>query len=167
VYRVYRGNANEVLLEISAFRVRDNPYEDLAEGYYILNTNISNSQEDHDDMLRNAKAAAHSDPWKHKIERLDKGDVVFLYQTGVGIVALGNADGKVQKAACHWNPESAEEEYFMKLRQFRRVSPPLTAAEVKKLTGINYVFMSTMFGVDADSGKRIREFLHDQGRLQD
>jgi hypothetical protein len=43
VYRVYRGNADEVLLEISAFRVHDNPYEDLAEGDYILNTNISNS----------------------------------------------------------------------------------------------------------------------------
>jgi hypothetical protein len=166
VYRVYRGNADEVLLEISAFRVDDNPYEDLAEGYYILNTNISNSQEDHDDMLRNAKAAAYSDPWKFNIERLAKGDVVFLYQTRVGIVALGVADGKLQKAACHWNPEDAEVEYSMKLLQFRRVSPPLTAAEIRKLTETKYVFMSTMFGLDADGGKTIREFLHDKGRLQ-
>jgi hypothetical protein len=166
VYRVYRGNANEVLLEISAFRVHDNPYEDLAEGYYILNTNISNSQEDHDDMLRNAKAAAYSDPWKFNIERLAKGDVVFLFQTGVGVVALGEADGKVQKRACHWNPEDPEAEYFMKLLQFRRVSPPLKAAEVKNITGINYRFMSTMFGLDAESGGKIRKFLHDEGRLK-
>ncbi len=139
VYRVYRGNEEELLLEISAFRVYDNPYEDLAEGYYILNTNIRNSQEDHEDMLRNAKAAAYFDPWKFKIQRLAKGDVIFLYQNGSGIVALGEADGKLQKAAYHGNPEEADEEYFMKLQRFQRASPPLTAAEIKKLTGVNHV----------------------------
>ena len=47
VYRVYAGGADEMLLEMSPFRVRDNPYEDIAEGYYILNTNVSNNQQDH------------------------------------------------------------------------------------------------------------------------
>lgn len=165
VYRVYRGNGNEFLLEISAFRVHDNPYEDLAEGYYILNTNFSNSPKDHEDMLRNTKAAAYSDPWKFKINRLAKGDVVFLYQSGVGIVAFGEADGKLQKVY-HGNAEHTEEEHFMKLQRFQRVSPPLTAAEIKKVTGNNYVFMGTMFGLDAESGKSIRKFLHDKKRLQ-
>ena len=87
VYRVYRSQNDEMLLEISTFRVRDNPYEDLAEGYYILNTNFNNSQEDHNDMLSNSKAAAYFAPWKNKIERLAKGDIVFLYQSGAGIVA--------------------------------------------------------------------------------
>lgn len=166
VYRVYRGNGDELLLEISAFRVHDNPYEDLAEGYYILNTNIRNSQEDHEDMLRDAKAAAYFDPWKFKIQRLARGDVIFLYQSGAGIVALGEADGRLQRAAYHGNPEHADEEYFMKLQRFQRVSPPLTAAEIKKLTGVNHVFMSTMFGLDAESGKAIRKFLHDEDRSQ-
>jgi hypothetical protein len=166
VYRVYRGNGDELLLEISAFRVHDNPYEDLAEGYYILNTNIRNSQEDHEDMLRNAKAAAYFDPWKFKIQRLAKGDMIFLYQSGSGIVALGEANGRLQRAAYHGNPEHTDEEYFMKLQRFQRVSTPLTAAEIKKLTGVNHVFMSTMFGLDAESGKAIRKFLHDEGRLQ-
>ena len=88
VYRVYAGQEHEMLLEMSAFRVGDNPYEDLAEGYYILNTNIINSQEDHNDMLSNGKAAAYFDPWKFKIERLVKGDVVFLYQSGVGVIGI-------------------------------------------------------------------------------
>jgi len=166
VYRVYRGKGDEVLLEISAFRVDDNPYEDLAEGYYILNTNAANSQEDHDDMLRNAKAAAYSDPWKFQIERLGKGDVVFLFQSRVGIVALGEATEKLHKRRSHWSPEDPEGEYYKKLQQFRLVSPPLTAAEIKKITGINYRFMRTMFGLDAESGKAIRKYLHDEGRLQ-
>ena len=54
-----------------------------------------------------------------------------------------------------------DEEYSMKLQRFQRVLPPLTAAEIKKITGINHVFMSTMFGVDADSGKAIRKLIHD------
>ena len=165
VYRVYAGGTDEMLLEMAPFRVLDNPYEDIAEGYYILNTNASNTQEDHDDMLAQGKAAAYFDPWKYKIERLAKGDVVFLYQSGVGIVALGEADGKLVKAPYQGNPEHPDEEYSMKLQRFERVTPPVTAAEIKKITGVNHVFMGTMFGVDADGGKAIRKFIHDHRRL--
>lgn len=165
VYRIYSGQGNEMLLEMSAFRVGDNPYEDIAEGYYILNTNRSNSPIDHDDMLSNGKAAAYFDPWKFKIERLVKGDVVFLYQSGVGIVALGEADGNLQKAPYQGDPNYPDEEYFVRLNKFERVSPPLTASEIKGITGINHVFMSTMFGLDAEGGKAVRKFLHDNGRI--
>jgi hypothetical protein len=166
VYRVYEGGPCEMLLEITAFRVEDNPYEDVAEGYYILNTNISNDVDDHNDMVNNGKAAAYFEPGKYKIERLSKGDVVFLYQSGVGIVAVGEADGRLVKAAHHGNPAHADEEYSMKLLQFQMVSPPLTAAEVKQATGVNYVFMQTMFGLDADSGKALRKFMVDNSRLR-
>lgn len=161
VYRVYAGGSDEMLLEMSPFRVFDNPYEDIAEGYYILNTNVSNTQEDHDDMLSHGKAAAYFDPWKFKIERLAKGDVIFLYQSRVGIVAVGEADGKLVKTPYQGDLAHPDEEYSMKLQGFYRVSPPLTAAEIKKITGINYRFMSTMFGLDADSGKKIRKVIHD------
>lgn len=150
VYRVYRGDADEMLLEISPFRVADNPYDDIAEGYYVLNTNFSNNEQDHHDMIASGKAAAYFDPWKFKIKRLSKGDVVFLYQSGVGVVAVGSADGKLLKAQYQGNPEHPEEEYSMKLLQFQLVSPPITAAEIKKITGTNHRFMSTIFGLDAD-----------------
>ena len=159
VYRVYGGQTDEMLLEISAFRVGDNPYEDLAGGYYILNTNIRNSEEDHNDMVANGKAAAYFDPWKFKIERLRKGDVVFLYQSGVGIVAVGEADGKLQKKPYHDNPEHKDEEYFMKLKQFRPVSPALKAADIKRITEINHQFMSVNFGLDSDSGKALYQHI--------
>jgi hypothetical protein len=165
VYRIYEGNQNEILLEMSAFRVEDNPYEDIAEGYYILNTNISNDQADHDDMLSNRKAAAYFDPWKYKIERLAKGDVVYLYQSRMGIVALGKTDGKLVKAPYHGDQAHPDEEYYMKLVGFQKVNPPMTAAEVKKVTGVDYVFMQTMFGLDANGGKAIRKFMVDNGRI--
>lgn len=166
VYRVYAGEPKEMLLEISAFRVGDNPYEDLSGGYYILNTNIRNDEGDHKDMLANRKAAAYFDPWKFKIERLKKGDVIFLYQSGVGIVAVGEADGRLQKRPYHEKADHKDEEYFMKLRHFEPIAPPLKAAEIKRITGIDHRFMSVMFGLDTDSGKKIRQYIHDRQGLE-
>ena len=91
--------------------------------------------------------------------------MLFFYQSGSGIVAVGEADGNLKKAPYHGQAEHLDEEYFMKLQRFRRVSPPLTAAEIKNITGINHVFMSTMFGLDAEGGKAVRKFLHDSNRL--
>ncbi len=171
VYRVYLGNDNEMLLEISAFRVEDNPYEDIAEGYYILNTNLQDGSDptDHDDMLGNAKAAAYYKPWKFKIKSLQKGDFIFLYQSRSGVVAVGKADGRLQINPYHGNPDDGEEgtaEYCMQLRSFQRVAPPLTAAEIKTITEVDYVFMQTMFGIGEDSGTKLMNYLRADGRLQ-
>ena len=171
VYRVYQGNDDEMLLEISAFRVEDNPYEDIAEGYYILNTNLQDGSDptDHNDMLNNSKAAAYFRPWKYKIESLNRGDFVFLYQSRSGIVAFGKADGRLQKNPYHGNPDDGEDgtaEYCMQLRSFQKVAPPLTAAEIKTITGVNYVFMHTMFGIGDDSGQKLMKHLLENGRLR-
>lgn len=158
IYRVYKGaSKSEMLLEISTFSSNDNPYEDISEGYYILNTNISNSQDDHDSMLREEKAAAFYSPPKFSIEKLKKGDIIFLYQSRVGIVAVGMADGKLQKRNYHDDPKEVDEEYFMKLNKFHPLTCPISAAEIKEITGINYRFLQTMFGVDRDSGLSLRK----------
>lgn len=156
VYRVYSGNEGDFLLEISPFAVDDNPYSDIAEGYYILNTNYRYSVNAHNDMLAHKKAAAYSTPWKYKIEQLSRGDVVFLYQSGAGIVAVGLANGRLEKLAYEG---SSEGEYAMKLNQFRHVDNPVTAAEIKSITGINYRFMSTMFAIDAESGAKLHNYI--------
>ena len=156
IYRVFGDDNKKMNLEITPFRVEDNPYEDVAEGYYILNTNYSNSEIDHNDMLENRKCAAYYDPWKYKIDKLNKGDLVFLYQSGVGIVAFGEADGKVNICDYQNNPKEKDEEYYMFLKNFNKIKKPLEAWEIKNITEINYVFMQTMFAIDSESGKKIK-----------
>jgi hypothetical protein len=151
VYRVYATGDDTFLLEVARFAVEDNPYEDARAGFYILNTNYGNDPADHEDMLKNKKAAAYFAPWKLKIEQLSRGDTVFLYQSGVGIIAMGRASGTLQKAAYQGDPKHAEEEYFMALDRFQRIDPPVPAAKIKEVTGANYVFRGTMFSMDADS----------------
>lgn len=155
VYRVYATSNKEILLEISPFAVHDNPYSDLAEGFYILNTNYRNNIKDHDEMVANKKAAAYFSPSKNKIEQLSKGDVVFLYQSGIGIVAVGLANGKLEKRAYQGKSEYPDEEYAMGLYKFKYLDHSITAAEIKEITGVNYRFMSTMFAIDAESGKKL------------
>jgi hypothetical protein len=80
-------------------------------------------------------------------------------------VAVGEADGKLNKAAAHGDPANADEEYYMKLLNFQLVDPPMPAREIKNITGVNHVFRGTMFGLDADVGKALRKAMFDHGRI--
>lgn len=155
IYRIYQDADRTMLLEINLFSTVDNPYEDIQEGYYIVNTNYRNDIKDHEMMLTERVAAAFFTPRKEKIERINKGDVVFLYQSGVGIVAVGVPTGKLQKRAYQGNAEYPEEDFSMPLTKFEMVSPPMTASEIKKTCGINYRFMSTLFSIDAEAGQKL------------
>ena len=159
VYRLYPDQAHSFLLELARFAVQDNPYEDVAAGFYILNTNHNNDPADHRDMIENRKAAAYFSPWKYKIDQLSKRDTVFLYQSAVGIVAMGRASGKLETAAYHGDPKHTDEEHYMALDQFRRVDPPVPASEIKDVTGTNYVFRGTMFSMDAESAGALLEHI--------
>ncbi len=163
VYRIYsdpKPDSNDsFLLEMSRFSTIDNPYEDVASKYFILNTNYRNNPTDHDEMLRLQKAAAYFSPWKRKIDQLSPGDMVFLYQSGVGIVACGDASGTREKAPYQGNQKYADEEYFMTLKRFRLVDPPLPAAEIKSISGRNYSFRGTMFSIDEESATEIRKVI--------
>jgi hypothetical protein len=163
IYRVYPSdNENIFYIEMNRFVPDDNPYDDVSTGYYILNTNDRRFPDDHNDMIKNGKAAAYFTPWKYKIERLQKGDVVFLYQSRIGIVAVGRASGKLEKRPYQGNPEDDEEEYSMLLDNFQRLSLPLPAAKIKEITGINYRFLSTMFSIDANSGEVLQKYIQAQ-----
>lgn len=94
--------------------------------YIVVNTNYKYNEEAHNDMLHNGKAAAYYSPWKDKIRRIQKGDKVFLYQSGTGIVAAGIGTGTVDTKDYKGEPD---EEYFMMLDSFHRLKEPLSAGE--------------------------------------
>ncbi|HGE72397.1 TPA: EVE domain-containing protein [Candidatus Poribacteria bacterium] len=159
VYRLYKLSEDNILIEFDTFRITEDPFEDIEEGFYILNTNYSNDPSDDKDMIDNQKAAAYFDPWKRDIEKLKKGDKVFLYRSGEGIVAMGIASGKLEKKPWHGEDKHKDEEYCMKLDKFKILKDPLSASDIKKITGVNYRFMPTMFAVDKDSGDKLWGYL--------
>lgn len=146
---------NQILLDFETYRKTPNPYEDIDEGYYILNTNIQGGEEDEFDMLNNHKAAAYFEPWKYKIEQIKKGDRVFLYRSGVGIIAKGIGSGEIDKLPYQGQEKWTNEEYSTKLTKFKKLSTPIRASEIKKIAGVNYVFMQTMFSIDKETGEKL------------
>lgn len=159
VYRLYKLSDNNIMIEFDTFRMIEDPFEDIEEGFYILNTDYSNDPSNDKDMMENNKAAAYFEPWKRNIEKLKKGDKVFLYRSGEGIVAIGVGSGKLEKKSYHGEIKHKNEEYCMKLDKFRELEKSLSASDIKKITGVNYRFMSTMFAIDKDSGNKLWDYV--------
>jgi len=161
IYRLYNVD-NKVLIDFDTFSPTDSSYEDVNEGYYVLNTNIKSDPEDDADMLNNGKASAFFEPWKYKIELIRKGDKVFLYRSGAGIVAIGLGSGKVDKLPYKGssNPEYAEQEYSQKLMGFKILTNPLLASDIKKITDSNHVFMQTLFSLSKDAGDKLWGYIN-------
>lgn len=109
--------------------------------FHILNTNKRNSLEDHEWMLKNGFAGAFYDPWKYNIDRIKNGDVVFLYENGVGIVAYGKGTGEV---LLDWYGDDEGETHYQKLDNFKVLSKPLSASEIQKILGRNVMFLRVM-----------------------
>ena len=122
--------------------------------FHVLNTNKRHSAEDHEWMIREEVAAAFMDPWKFNINRLNQGDVVFLYENGVGIVAYGTATGEV--LVKDYDGKS-DETHYKKLQGFKQLSKPMPAAEVRKILSRNVVFLRTMSAMP--DGQKVLEKL--------
>lgn len=158
IYRLHQI-ADQILFEFETFLKSENPFEDLEGGYYILNTNRQDGDQDELDMLANQKAAAYFSPWKHKIEQINKGDKVFLYSSGKVIVAIGVGSGDLRKKNFRDNPEYFNEEFYTKLKSFKELKHPLPAREIKKITGVNHRFMSTMFSIGQEGGDALWNYI--------
>ena len=127
--------------------------------YFVLNTNKGNSEEDDRYMLQEQKAAAFFAPWKYNIEKFQKGDIVFLYRSGEGIVAVGTASGVVVKRSYQNDDKYSEEEYCQFLSDFKHIGQPLKASKVKAITGTNHVFQQVMFPIDDDAGQKVYAYI--------
>ena len=43
----------------------------------------------------------------------------------------------------------------MKLKNFKILKRPIPASEIKNISGVNYVFMQTMFSIDSETGEKL------------
>ena len=83
VYWIYEiGGEHYIEFNTYSYDKQKIQYETKA---YIINTDSKNKKH-HDSMLAEHKAAAYGEPWNKKIEKLQNGDKVFLYQSGVVLI---------------------------------------------------------------------------------
>lgn len=142
IYWVFEIN-KEYFIEFNMYSPIEG-YLEYESNNYVLNTNYSNNRQHNEDMLKKHKAAAYYPGWREKIEKLQKGDTVFLYKSGAGIVAYGIADGKLNKCDCDGKKDY---EYYMGLENFEILHKPMSASEMKKVTNQGFPFRTTMFSI--------------------
>ena len=145
VYWVFEINC-EYFIEFNMY----SPLEGLLEyesNTYILNTNYSNNEQHTEDMLETIKLRHIIRDGEKKSTKLQKGDTVFLYKSGAGIIAYGTATGKLEEQDCDGH---ANYEYYMKLDKFQELRIPLTASEMKKVANQGFNFRQTMFSISED-----------------
>ena len=164
LYLIYDAPGNAFDVELTPFRVeRDNPFQDLASSYYMLNTNYANDPADDATMLAESKAAAFFDPWKRKIERLNRGDTIFLYRSGTGVVAFGTIAGDLEMRAYHGDPQHEDEEYSKRLSGFVVLDRPVPAAELRAIASGSLGFRQTMVAIASEDGRAIAAALRSAG----
>jgi predicted DNA-binding protein len=112
--------------------------------YFMLNTNYNNNPEDHFSMIKNKEASAFCSGWKEYIQNLSKGDYVFLYQSGVGVIACGEVCGDLVKSQ-YYGVE--DDKYSKSLKHFKVGFKAISARDFKNMTDDSVNFRRTMVSI--------------------
>lgn len=120
--------------------------------YFLLNTCKRHSIDDHNFMINNGYAAAFETGYKEQINRIKKGDVVFLYANGKGISGYGKASGLTLKTDHNGNPEEC---YYQELENYVALEKPLKAKEIRELCTRTPVFLKTLSKINEEDGQII------------
>lgn len=152
VYWVFEISG-EYFIEFNTYSQVEN-FLEYENNCYVLNTNIKSHSRFTEEMLTEHKAAAYYPGWREKITKLQKGDIVFLYKSGVGIIAYGYASGVLNKCPCDGY---IDYEYNMHLENFVVLEKPISASQMKEITGYGFNFRQTLFAISEESAKLIIE----------
>jgi hypothetical protein len=138
---------NEFFIEFNTYSPIEG-YLEYESNSYVLNTDYSNNPSHTYEMSVERKAAAYYPGWREKIQKLQKGDTVFLYKSGTGIIAYGIANGQLEKRECDEIPDY---EYCMALEKFVKLKTPMTASTMKRIADKGFQFRQTMFSISDES----------------
>ena len=153
-FRAYKLH-DKHFLEFSSFNPQNEVIISDFTGYFIVNTNITWSDENYREMLSENKAAAYGSR-RYGIKRIKKGDEVFLYHNGVGVVAFGKAIGTPIEI-------EDDEEIYVKLDIKWKVDPiknpsaAVGAWEINKELKAGYGFRQTVFAITKEMSDAIKK----------
>lgn len=131
----------------------------LEERYFIVNTNITWSKKNYKEMLKQEKAAAYYQR-KKSIESINKGDTIFLYHTGVGVIAYGKAIDSNRMQDIDGEKDG---EYYIKLKFDWMVNPDsepdkaVKAWEINSKLNSRHSFRHAVFSISEDMAELIKK----------
>ena len=157
-YKVYTIDGKP-FLEINTYNPENEVFIDRQEGYYIINTNKTWMEEAYKDMLVNKKAAAYYDR-EQSITNIRKGDTVYLYHTGVGIIECGKAKDDYKSKEINGDPDG---EFFIPIKLEWKIDPiseknmAVAAWEINERMQSGHRFRQTVFSIAEDMANAINK----------
>ena len=158
-YRIYEIGSTPYI-QFDTYNPNDEIFAEGNMNYFIVNTNKTYMPDAWMDMLNNrltGKASAYYDR-KHSICRIPRDSSVYLYHTGVGVIAKGVATADSQMAD-YQGDENAE--FYVPLNfswtldedEWSRRAPK--AWQINRRMNSSYRFRQTVFSVTQDMAEAI------------
>ena len=154
-YRIYEINGGPYI-QFDTYNPEDEVFPEENSKIFIVNTNSTWISDAWKKMLNDGSegcASAYYDR-KYSISRISKGSRVYLYHTGVGVIAKGDATSACQKTDYEGDPD---ETFYVPL-QFEWALPDKSewvakapkAWEINGHLGTGYRFRQTVFEISQD-----------------
>jgi len=128
-------------------------------GIYGVNTNSRANPDAWRQMLAGSKAAAYYDR-KEAVANIPAGSVIYLYHTGIGVIAKGVTTDTCKKADFDGDPD---EEFYVPLAMEWKLDDPntwgraVTAFEIKDKMNAYHPFRGTRFTISHEMAAAIDE----------
>jgi len=159
-YHVYK-HGKDFLLEFHAYSPQADDYAMLLSHHHIVNSNVTHDATAWKYMLTNGRRIGLHGR-KTAMNRIQKGDRVFLYHTGVGVIAYGKAISAVKKGPWGDTPDG---EYFVDVNWEVKIDPvkqfgkAVMAWEINTAFGSGYTFRQTRLEIPSDMANFIEKNL--------
>ena len=137
---IIEEGVSKIVKEFSIEEIEKTDENSKTRTFHLLNTNKRHDRRDGKRMYDEGIAAAFYGNWKKEIDKIKKNDVVFLYENGVGIIAFGLADGKVEIEDKNGDKGQM---HYQKLNSFVKLEEAYKASKIKSTLNRNFVFLKT------------------------
>ena len=164
-YRIYDIDGKPYI-QFDTYNPDDEVLPEENTDFFIVNTNKTWEPDAWKDMLKTSKASAYGDR-KYSVCRITKGSYVYLYHTGVGVIANGVATSGYE-ATAYGDDRDAEFYIPLKFRwalsdesQWNERAPK--AWEINERWNSSYRFRQTVWAITQDMAGEIDSIARDNG----
>lgn len=151
-YRIHTGDKIAFQFELPDLFIKGRQISRGGPGIFLVNTarksQPSSPLEEY--MLRNECALATAEPWLFKINRVLTGSRVLLYANRAGIIAIGVATAEKRNIELE-----KDRGRIVRLRDFRKLKSPLSAAAIRAIAGPNYPLLQTLRKLPDEIGEEL------------
>lgn len=127
--------------------------------YYIGNTNRQKGSQYEKEMLDQLKFSAYGTT-KEYVMRIKRGNIIFWYSSGKGVIGGGIADGVTRKKD---SDGKLEYEYFQHLTSVLLFIQPLPHRKLINLIPDLRVLNGTLLKLDVADGEKLWNYLIEHG----